>query len=282
MKASKLPRPFLKWAGGKTSSVPLILSRMPKRIDTYYEPFFGGGAVFFALVRAGRIKKAVISDTNRELIETLWAIRERVEIVIGELRKFERSVTAETYKAVRVSKPGGIYGVAARMIFLNRTCYNGLYRVNKEGKFNAPWGKIDRFSIDVENLEAVSKALQGVQILCQPYQSVVDDAAKGDVVYFDPPYFQTSSTSNFTTYTKLGFALADQMRLAATFSELTAQRVTVLASNADVSAARALYGTIPGVETIETKNRRSINCKGEKRGRVGELLFVANGVKGVR
>jgi len=262
------------------SSVPLILSRMPKKIGTYYEPFFGGGAVFFALVRAGRIKKAVISDTNRELIDSLRAISERVEIVIGELCKFSRSVTEETYKAVCASRPSDIYGVAARMIFLNRTCYNGLYRVNKDGEFNSPWGKFDRFSVDVENLEAVSKALQGVQILCQPYQSVVDDAEKGDIVYFDPPYFPTSSTSNFTTYTKRGFTLADQMRLAATFSELAARRVTVLASSADVSAARALYGAIPGVETIETKARRSINCKGEKRGSVGELLFVANGVKG--
>lgn len=282
MKASKLPRPFLKWAGGKTSSVPLILSRIPKRIDTYYEPFFGGGAVFFALARAGRIKKAVISDTNRELIETLWAIRERVGIVANSLRKFGDSATREAYSTVCAMKPNGIFDTAARMIFLNRTCYNGLYRVNKDGRFNSPWGKVERFSADVENLEAVSKALQGVRILCQPYQSVVDDAVKGDVVYLDPPYFQTSSTSNFTAYTKRGFSLADQMRLAATFAELAKQRVTVLASNADVPAARALYGAIPGVETIETKVRRAVNCDGKKRGRVGELLFVANGVKGVR
>lgn len=279
-KQHPIPRPLVKWPGGKAKSTDTVIAQMPQKIRRYYEPFFGGGAVFFALARAGRIKEALISDTNSELTTTLIAVRDNIRGVLEEFGTLESTtITEEVYLRMREWDPKEPEEIAARMIFLNKTCFNGLYRVNKSGKFNSPWGKHEKFVPDVANIAAVSQALQGVEIACQTYHVAVDDAERGDVVYFDPTYFPVSKTANFTAYTKRGFPLAEQIRLASTFAELAARRVTVLASNADVPEARALYGAIPRVEIVETMVPRAINCQGGKRGRVGELLFVANGPK---
>lgn len=279
-KQHPIPRPILKWAGGKAKSTELILSRMPRKIRTYYEPFFGGGAVFFALVRAGRIKSAVISDTNTELITTLQAVRDALGRVLSELERLAfLPVTEERYAHIRNWSPSKHHEIAARMIFLNKTGFNGLYRVNQSGVFNAPWGKHEKFVPDVANIAAVSQALESVTIQSRRFDVAVEDAEKGDVVYFDPPYFPTSKTASFTAYTRRGFTHSDQLRLAATFAELARNRVTVLASNADVPAARGVYEAIHGVEIIQASVPRAINCKGGCRGRVGELLIVANGSK---
>lgn len=273
-----IPRPVLKWAGGKSSSTQTILSRMPKRIGTYYEPFFGGGAVFFALCRAGRIKRAVLTDTNRELITTMKVVRDHVSDLLVALQGYaDQPVTEDRYLHIRETTPITDVSTAARMIFLNKTCYNGLYRVNKSGKFNSPWGAHERFVVDVANLCAASEALQCADIKCQPFYVAADDAQKHDVVYLDPPYFPSSDTADFAAYTSKGFTLADQMRTAATFVDLASQKVTVLASNADVPQARGLYGAIPNIEVVELSCARAVNSDGTKRGRVGELLFVANG-----
>jgi len=273
-----MPRPIVKWAGGKSSSVAKILAYMPEKISTYHEPCFGGGAVFFALVRAGRFRRAVIGDTNREVTTTMIAVRDELPAVIEALAELGSvRVTEERYNEIREFTQVGSVGVAARFIFLNKTGFNGLYRVNRDGEFNVPWGKHEHFVPDRANLHAVSSALQGVEISRSGYNVSTEDAGKGDVVYFDPPYFPISKTANFTAYTRRGFSLADQIRLASTFAELSAQKATVLASNADVPQARAIYGAIPGVETVELSCRRNVNSDGSKRGRVGELLFVANG-----
>ena len=277
-KQCPIPRPVLKWAGGKSSSTATIMSRMPKRIGTYYEPFFGGGAVFFALYRAWRIKRAVLTDTNRELITTMRVVRDHVSDLLAALQGYaDQPVTEERYLSIRDEKPSSEVAIAARMIFMNKTCYNGLYRVNKSGKFNSPWGAHERFVVDVANLCAASEALQCAEIECRPFQVAAEDAGKHDVVYLDPPYFPSSETSDFTAYTRKGFTLADQIRTAATFVELASQKVTVLASNADVPQARGLYGAIPNIEVVELSCARAVNSDGSKRGRVGELLFIANG-----
>lgn len=279
-KQHPIPRPLVKWVGGKAKSTETILAQMPRKIRTYYEPFVGGGAVFFALVRAGRIDRAVLTDTNRELTTTLSAVRDNLSDVLVSLQAYaSKPVTEERYLEIRNEKPADEVAMAARMIFLNKTCYNGLYRVNKSGGFNAPWGKHERFVPDIANLCAASEVLQCAEIACQSFYVAAEDAGKGDVVYFDPPYFPVSKTANFAAYTRRGFPLKDQIRLASTFAELAAQKATVLASNADVPQARSLYGAIPGVEVVEISCPRAVNSDGGKRGRVGELLFVANGRK---
>lgn len=275
-----IPRPILKWAGGKDFSSAEIIRNIPSKIGTYFEPFFGGGAVFFALVRAGRIKRAVISDVNRELISMLITVRDHpldVLRAIDDLNPLE--ITEESYLRVRESRPKTAWECAARMIFLNKTCFNGLYRVSKSGKFNVGWNKKDRYKPDAANLFAVSEALKPVTILSHDYRSAVDDAERGDVVYFDPTYFPVSKTANFTAYTRNGFTHADQLRLAATFAELASNRVTVLASNADVPIAREIYGSIRGATIHRLKCPRRVNSDGTKRGFVGEILVVANGNK---
>jgi DNA adenine methylase len=279
-KQEVVPRPILKWAGGKTTSLPVILAHLPKRINTYYEPFFGGGAVFFALARAGRFDKAHISDTNRELTTTLKAVRDSLPRVIEALGRLSDGVITEArYNQIRSTPMIAEHEIAARMIFLNKACFNGLYRVNKKsGEFNTSWGKRERVFPDLLNLAAAAQALQGVSISCCSF-AMADEAERGDAVYFDPPYFPVSKTANFDGYTRSGFQHSDQLRLAAMFASIAQRRVTVLASSADTQAARDIYGSIPRTEIIETTCPRAINNNGKGRGRVGELLFVANGPK---
>jgi len=176
-------KPCLKWAGGKATSVSRIRKHIPKKIRTYYEPCFGGGAVFFALANERRFERALISDTNQELMDTYRAIRCDVEGVILAIRRLQpNDVTEEKYSRVRASKPRRLSSIAARMLFLNKTGYNGLYRVNQSGKFNVPWGKRS-WDPDYENLRAVARALRNVFMLCRSFDAGAVGAEPGDVVY---------------------------------------------------------------------------------------------------
>lgn len=285
------PRPFLKWAGGKTSSLDVILDNMPKKFNVYEERFLGAGAVFFALAREKRFKQAVLSDINSELITTFKAIRDSYDRVIDELKRFSREINSldsaancrSFYNTVRSIDPAfcSAYYVAARMIILNKTCFNGIYRTNKSGEFNSTWGKVEKFIPDIDNIRAVSEVLRGVEIRqSDEARSVVsNEDLRGHVIYLDPPYFPVSKTANFTAYNAAGFSIEDQYKTAAMFARLARQGATVLASNSDVPIARALYSEIPGVRVIETKVNRSINCDAKSRGKVGELLFVHDGKK---
>lgn len=278
-----IPRPVLKWAGGKQFSLPHILSVIPEKFVNYHEPFFGGGAVFFALKRAGLIKnEAYISDCNRELFETLCAIKSDLPLVLSEIEKLNPSVvTEESYYQVRSSKPSNRAAVAARMLFLNKCGYCGLYRVNKKlGEFNVPWGKRVKWDVDVLNISAVSVALKNTTITRSNFVMRCEDAEKGDVVYLDPPYFPVSKTANFTAYSRDGFTYSDQLELAAKFAELAAKKVCVIASNADVPIVHEIYGAIKGVTIRRLEVPRRINSNGKGRGLVGELLIYANGRKG--
>jgi DNA adenine methylase len=271
----------VKWCGGKTFLLPEILKRLPAKINTYYEPFVGGGAVFFALAAEGRFKRAVIGDVNEELMITYEAIAQDVDAVIRALKKhvYEEAY----YYAVRAQKPRTIAARAARCIYLNKTGFNGLYRVNRKGEFNVPFGRYTNPKIcDEENLRAVAAVLRvsaphvGVHVMCLDFEKTVLPAKSGDVVYIDPPYLPVSVTANFTTYTAGGFGLADQTRLRDVAKKLDASGVRVLLSNSDTPLTRKLYR---GFKIEEVQAPRRVNSKGGKRGNVGELLISGRNAK---
>ena len=270
--------PCLKYVGGKAASVEHILRYLPAKIETYYEPFVGGGAVFFALAAAKRFKRAVISDSCEELIGMYQAIRDDVEGVIAAIRRLGPSrITVDKYYRVRESRPRTSAGKAARTLFLNKNGFNGLYRVNRFGKFNVPWAHRASWKPDYENLRAVSAALQGVEIVCADFWVPLQDARRGDAAYLDPPYLPRTKTEKFTAYTRYGFGFEQQQRLAMVFQELTEIGVHVVASNADTPTAMRLYGDIPGTKYRRTHVARAINSNGKGRGKVGELLIVNAG-----
>ena len=274
-------KPFVKWAGGKTTSTPRILSHLPSKIDgAYFEPFVGAGAVFWALRREDRLRgPVVLSDLNRRLIMTWQGVRDGVEDVLRLLNGYRESYEADAERAYYETREEMNAGwssatnvaVAAAFIFLNKTCVNGLYRENRDGEFNVSWchDKAKNF-IDPNRLRACSRALQGVEIVCAPFWEVLRFAREGDHVYADPPYMPVSATADFTAYTADGFGDADQLRLRDALVNCRDRGVNVLASNADVPRARQIYDGL-GVERIEA--RRAINSDGAKRGKVGELLI---------
>lgn len=266
-------RPFLKWVGGKTKLLPQLLPLLPKRINTYYEPFLGGAAVFFHLASTGLINRAVLNDFNPELINCYRVVRDFPEELIEQTArlKFDPGV----FKELRAIRPSALSPVrrAARTIYLNRTGFNGLYRLNKKGEFNVPWGKyVNPTILDAPRIRACGEALNRyASLYSEDFSSVVEAAVAGDVVYFDPPYVPLNATSNFRSYTKEGFGLQDQKRLALCFRQLVERGVAVLASNSDTPLVRELYSDF---ETHVVHMRRNINSKGEGRGPINELLLV--------
>lgn len=267
-----LARPLIKWAGGKASLLPEILSRLPEKINTYYEPFLGGGAVFFALAAEKRFDRAVLLDVNADLITTYSAVANDLENVIRRLKHYAKGHCEMQFYAVRKLDPKKLNPAerAARFIYLNKTCFNGLYRVNKKGEFNVPFGSYKNPMIcDEENLQAVSSVLSKVTIAAHDF-GAVSLARRGDAVYCDPPYAPLSETSNFTSYTAGGFGAQEQTRLRDFAKKLDAQGVRVLLSNSDTPFVREIY---KGFRIEEVRARRSINSKGGKRGEVGELLI---------
>jgi DNA adenine methylase len=269
-------RPFLKWVGGKTQLLDAILTILPETIDTYYEPFVGGGAVFFALAMRKRFRRAVINDYNQELIDTFKVVRDFPADLIGQLSKlkYDRGV----FEELRKIKPEQFSPVrrAARMIYLNKTGFNGLYRVNKAGTFNVPFGKFASPPriYEESNLLGCSQVLNDfVAIHATDFAAIAERAEANDVVYFDPPYVPLNPTSDFVSYTSKGFGLKDQEKLARLFTALAKRGVKVLASNSDTETVRQLY---EGFDINEVKARRSINSKGTKRGPVGEVLVTCN------
>jgi len=269
-----LPRPFLKWAGGKRQLAEAILQRMPTSFDTYHEPFVGSGAIFFYLYRQGKIRRAVLSDLNRELIDTYLAVRDEVETIIQFLSAYPHSL--DFYYEIRARDPWQLSQAerAARLIYLNKTGYNGLYRVNRQGKFNVPFGryKSPRY-LDRENLLAVSQALQGVEILCASFETVLQRAQAGDWVYFDPPYAPLSPTANFTSYHANGFGLKEQEQLRDVCLALIEKEVHFTLSNSDTGAVRSLYAS-PHFRIEEVMAQRAINSNAARRGKISELVIT--------
>jgi len=266
------PGPFVKWAGGKSRLLSAFDRLLPPGFDPsrgrYFEPFVGGGALFFHLAPA----RAVLSDSNPELVNCYQVVRDRVEELIALLREHKND--RQHFYKVRSLSPAGLSAAerAARLIFLNKTCFNGLYRVNSRGEFNVPFGRYDNPRIcDGENLRAVSARLRDVEILCLPFEQTVRRAKAGDFVYLDPPYQPVSATANFTGYTATAFGDKDQERLAAVFSQLSKRGCLVMLSNSDSPVIRELYKDF---RIAEVKASRAINCKAERRGRVSELVIM--------
>jgi len=269
------PAPFVKWAGGKRAMMPELLKRVPKTFRRYYEPFVGGGALFFALQALGAADEAVLADLNQDLTTTYQAVRDDVEGVIVALQKHAKDHSAgpeDYYYDVRSSTRAlDAVGTAARFIYLNKTCFNGLYRVNKSGAFNVPFGRYDNPTIcDSDRLRACSQALHGVPVFNTDFRFVAANAGIGDFVYFDPPYVPLSATSDFTSYTKEKFGPAEQTALRDLALDLKRRGVHVLLSNS--SAARELYsGGYFKIEEVQC--RRSVNSKASGRGAIVELLI---------
>jgi DNA adenine methylase len=267
--------PFLKWAGGKNKLVPELLKLIPERFNTYHEPFLGGGALFFAL----QPKHAVLSDANELLVKTYTGVRDYVEDVIGYLKEHYIPLHAahgiDFYNHTRATRLQHLSegGIAAWMIYLNHTCFNGLWRVNKSGTFNVSAGKYSNPNICADdNLRACSKALQHTEILCRDFEKLPHAKDRtGELYYFDPPYVPVSDTANFTGYTTTGFDLHDQIRLRDLAVRLKGARAHVILSNAGSDHVRSLYNT--GFEIREVAMRRNINSAVHKRGTVTEFII---------
>ena len=271
-------RPFLKWAGGKTSLLPQLLELAPAQINTYYEPFLGGGALFFALQAEGRFQGAVLTDLNRELVNAYTQVRDNVDALIRALSVHQRKYRAaddraEYYYKIRGKRLTCSLGGAANLIFLNKTCFNGLYRVNSRGRFNVPHGRYANPTIcDEENLRATSEALQGVELRVADFGSAASRAQRGDFVYFDPPYVPLSTTSNFTSYTASDFGMPEQRRLADAAAQLIANGASVVLSNSAHPDIADLYQS-DAFHLAQVEAPRSINARASGRGPVREYLI---------
>jgi DNA adenine methylase len=271
------PKPFVKWVGGKRRLVPELLRQAPRSFGRYHEPFVGGGALFFGLAeRHARADRwANLSDTNLRLVRTWRAIRDDVEGVVARLRDYAESHDKDQYYSVRALSVDGMEDdadVAAWFIYLNKTGFNGLYRVNRRGLFNVPMGRYKNPNIcDDENLRVCSRALAGVDIRHEGFDAVTERAEPGDFVYFDPPYVPVSDTANFTAYTRSGFGPAEQEKLRDVARRLKDNGVRVIVSNSDTAPVRSLYRR--GFRQRQVLVGRAINSKATARGAVPELII---------
>lgn len=269
-------QPFLKWVGGKASSIKQLEEFFPHRIDRYIEPFLGGGAVFFHLKHRFPHMRAFLRDGNRELINCYRVVRDRPEELMRILDDHSASFRKfgdDYFYAVRKQHDlTDDIARAARTIFLNKTCFNGLYRVNAKGEFNTPVGSNKNPGLySRENILAASRALQDTQLEAQDFRKVVEEAKRGDFVYFDPPYFPVSVFSDFKRYTSDQFREADQIELAQVFRTLADKGCDVVLSNSDHSRTRELYSGF-SIGTVSAP--RFINCKPGGRGSVAELVVT--------
>ena len=270
-------KPFVKWAGGKRQIIDKLKKYVPDEFDTYYEPFIGGGALLFELSP----KKAVINDSNEELMNVYECLcdEEKFKKMCGVLNHYETEHSEAFYYDIRNKDRNknsynrlSCYTKAARTIYLNKACFNGLYRVNSKNEFNVPFGKkLKVNTYDGGNLITVSNYLtmNDIKILCVDFEDAVKSAKKGDFVYFDPPY--DSDTSTFNSYTEDGFGKEEQRRLAKVFKELDAKGVYVMLSNHNTSLVNELYKDYH-MHLIEAK--RSINANGKKCGIVEEVIIT--------
>ncbi|MBT9140299.1 MAG: Modification methylase DpnIIA [Dehalococcoidia bacterium] len=291
-------RPFLKWAGGKGQLLPEIRERYMSVLDSsitkYAEPFVGGGAVLFDVIGRHDFKETYISDINPELINAYKAIRDNVEQLIAELSVMQESFlpfdaeerralyykARDEYNAIKINDNAlESQRKAVLMIFLNRTCFNGLYRVNSKGLYNVPIGDYKKPLIcDKENLRAVSIALKNVEIVCGQFTDSESFIDEHTLVYFDPPYRPLNKTSNFTSYAKTGFDDEQQKRLATYVDRLAAKGAKIITSNSDpknVDPNDDFFDRLfSNYKTERVEASRMINSKAESRGRISEILVT--------
>lgn len=258
--------PLFRWVGGKRKLLSKFLPFVPKEYGTYYEPFFGGGALYFSL----RPKRAVVGDVNAEIVNLLQVVKDSPEDLIQSLATNTNSKTA--YYAMRAKNPTGAIQRATRFQYLVSLAFSGVYRVNKSGKFNVPYSHEEyRDFFDADRIRTASKLLQSTTIVCGDFADTVKKAKAGDFVYFDPPYTVAHDNNGFLEYNECIFQWQDQQKLATLVKALAAKGVKILVSNANHSTVRALYDA-SHVYMIERKS--TISATKESRGDVKEILVV--------
>ncbi len=271
-------KPILKWAGGKRQLLPVLIKNIPDKFNTYYEPFIGGAALLISLYSLNKINESVISDINKDLYNLYKTIKENPQQLIDELDNLEFKNNKEDYYKARelFNSTEDPANRSALLIYLNRHGYNGLYRVNSSNKFNVPFGKYNNPGMpSSRNIMALSELFQSCTIMNSDFELTVNNAKKGDFVYFDPPYMPLSKTSYFTGYTHSGFDEKDQERLAKTFQELSDRGVYVMESNSSTDFIKELYKDF---NLLEVDARRNINSVGTKRNSIKELIITNYGV----
>lgn len=258
--------PFIKWAGGKQSLLGQLTVHFPTRFHRFFEPFIGGGAVFFAM----RHPTATIADSNEWLIDTFEAVRDDWKAVSRKLDRLQN--TKAEYMRIRAIQPNSLEPIdrAAHFIYLNKTCFRGLFRVNKKGEFNVPYGAYDRRYYDPQNLSAASEALKDVTMLKGDFEAAVVGASEGDFCYLDPPYYKLGGYSDFNRYTAGQFRETDHLRLASLCNELTGRGVQWAMSNSDTPFIKDLYRAY---RQVQITARREINLTAQARN-VSELLIL--------
>ena len=297
-------RPFLKWVGGKGQLLNQFVHYYPsdlrnRKIKKYTEPFLGGGAVFFEVMQRFDIESAYISDVNKDLVLAYWVIQQKPEQLVDFLEQYQKTYDStlqedrnELFLSVRQHFNQQRFEInykklsdnwisrAAQLIFLNKTCFNGLYRTNSKGEFNVPYGKYPNPTIlDDPNIGAVSRILQKAEINIAPYDACFDKVGSQSFVYFDPPYRPLTKTSSFTGYTGSGFSDQDQVKLANFFQKLDEEKgAKMMLSNSDPQNENPndqFFETIfPNFNFYKVSANRAINCKGEKRGAIKELVIT--------
>ena len=274
-------KPFVKWAGGKNGLINSLVSFIPKNFNSYFEPFVGGGALFFYLKNLNILnsKKIYLNDKNVELINAYKQIKINPNKLLEELEILKNNHSKEYFYKIRnLDRDFDFYSLseffrAARFIYLNKTCFNGLCRYNAKGNFNTPMGSYKNPKIyDKDLIFSVHEVLKNVSITNKDFEVVSLKAKKGDFIYFDPPYYPINKTSSFVSYTD-NFSANEQIRLYKLFKMLDCEGIKVLQSNSNTDFIKELYKDF---EIIEVISKRAINCKGDKRGKITELIIRGN------
>ena len=264
---------FIKWAGGKRQLLEQFKPYFPKHIERYFEVFVGGGAVLFHIIKTHKPRYVFISDINEELINTYGIIKNDVENLIKELTKLKKLHNKENYYKIRSEDPKLLSPLsrASRFIYLNKTCFNGLYRVNSKGGFNVPIGSYKNPSILMEKeLREISKLLKKVKMKVMGFEKITRQTRKGDFIYFDPPYYPLKRDS-FTTYAKEKFLDKEHKKLANVFKKLDKKGCKVMLSNSDTPFTNELYKDY-NINFVQAN--RMINCDGKNRGKINEIVVT--------
>jgi DNA adenine methylase len=260
--------PFLKWAGGKRWLASSLIKEIGQPDGRYIEPFLGGGAIFFTL----HPKNAVLGDLNTELVDTYRAIQTNWRGILDRLELHQEAHSKEYYYSIRSVIPVGQLDRAARFIYLNRTCWNGLYRVNLSGVFNVPIGTKDTVLLDTDDFEAIAKLLESAEVLADDFEPLIDQAAEGDVVFADPPYTVRHKFNGFVKYNENLFSWSDQVRLRNSLLRAVNRGAKVFVTNADHESIRSLYKD--GFELTSVERYSSISGKSSTRGTYPELIIT--------
>ncbi len=265
---------FLKWAGGKKQLIEQFKFLFPEKIERYFEPFVGGGAVLFYILQEYNPKEVFISDINEELINCYKVLRDNIEKLILKLQFHKNNHCKEYYYNIRELKTEILSDIerASRTIYLNKTCFNGLYRVNSKGQFNVPIGSYKNPQIFSEDeLRFISNLLKNVKIKVMSFENVLEFVREGDFIYFDPPYHPLERGKNFTNYTKEAFLETEQKKLKEAFIELNKKGCKIMLSNSDTQFIKNLYNEF-NISLV--KANRMINCDATKRGKVNEIVVT--------